>query len=167
MSTKICHIIIPLKDDKEIDKAKDFFINVLGLSLRGDTGPMTESPNDVWTDEGQRLPDRAVHLMDNSDTFIDLVGYNNRPVSYAKGIGSGKGIAIALRVDSVEETWGKIKDYTKDYTVQPVYEPLPYPEWGLKFMKKTEGHYSFCSLNMGKVSDDGEEQILEIVDWKP
>ena len=167
MAVKITHIIIPLKNDEEIDKARDFFVKVLGFHMRNDSGHMDKGgAKDVLTEDGIRRPDRACHLVDDHDTFIDLVGYNNRPVCYTRGLGSGKGIAVAIGVDNVEETWAKMKELKDDYPVRPIFEPRPYAKEALDRMHKKEGHYSFISLDMGRVSDDGEEQILEIVDWK-
>jgi len=172
MGVKISHIIVPVKSAEEMKKAGEFFINVIGLHLRD--GMDIGSPPlglDIWTDRGMRMPDRALHLLDDHDTFVDIVAYDDRPVSFGKGIGSGKGVAIAFRVDDVKKTWAKLKDYP----VQPIYTPAGYsddPERpGDPVMKETKEpwlgkYFAFCAVNIGRVSEDGEEQIIELCDMK-
>jgi len=168
MAVKISHIIIPVKSVEEMKKAGEFFVNVIGLHIRDGVpadGLATEP--DIWTERGVRLPDRILHLLDDYDTFVDIVLYNDRPACFAKGVGSGKGFALAFQVPDIKKTWGKLKNYP----VQPVYDPMTYSEdpepipLGSKEPWMGE-YFAFCALNMGRVSEDGEEQIIELCEMK-
>ena len=161
MPTKISHIVIPVKNKEEIYKARDFFVNVIGLHAIRDTATFPGGKVPIVTELDLRLPDHAVHLADDYGTFIDIVAYDDRPVSYAQDIGSGKGIAFGFQVEDIKKTWASLKDYP----VRPIYEPMGYPDDG-SFMDKEEGSYAFFALDMNRVSDDGKEQILEINQWK-
>jgi catechol 2,3-dioxygenase-like lactoylglutathione lyase family enzyme len=167
MAVKLSHIIIPVKSAEEMKKAAAFFVDVIGLHLRDgmpDEGLATGT--DVWTKYGQRFPDRILHLMDDYDTFVDIVFYDNKPVCFARGIGSGKGPALAFRVPDIRQAWDKLKDYP----VQPVYDPCRYPEEGGLLSGHSEpwlGEYlAFCAVNIGRVSEDGEEQVIELCEMK-
>jgi len=171
MAVKISHIIIPVKSVAEMKKAGEFFVNVIGLHVRdGMPADGLVTGDSVWTDRGMRGADRILHLMDDYDTFVDVVYYVNRPTCFAKGIGSGKGFALAFQVPDIKKTWGKLKDYP----VQPVFDPMPYfagPEpkksksaWGKE--PWLGEYFGFCALNMGRVSEDGDEQIIELCEMK-
>lgn len=167
MAVKISHIIIPVKNAEEMKKAGKFFVNVIGLHIRdgmSDEGLVTGT--DVWTKYGQRFPDRILHLMDDYDTFVDIVHYDNKPICFAKGVGSGKGFALAFRVPDIREAWGKLKEYP----VQPVYDPCSYPEAEGLLSEGTEpwlGQYlAFCAVDIGRVSEDGPEQVIELCEMK-
>ena len=125
MSVKISHIIIPVKSVEEMRKAGEFFVNVIGLHIRDGLpadGFATET--DIWTEQGIRKPDRILHLLDDHDTFVDIVYYENRNTSFTKGIGSVKGFGLAIRVPDIKKAWGKLKDYP----VQPVCDPITYSD---------------------------------------
>jgi hypothetical protein len=168
MAVKISHIIIPVKSVEEMRKAGEFFVNVIGLHIR-DGLPADGFPTDadIWTEQGIRKPDRILHLLDDYDTFVDIVYYKNRPTSFTKGIGSGKGFALAFRVPDIKKAWGKLKDYP----VQPVCDPITYsdePEPVIMEGKEPwlGEYFAFCALNMGRVSEDGEEQVIELCEMK-
>jgi catechol 2,3-dioxygenase-like lactoylglutathione lyase family enzyme len=171
MAVKISHIIIPVKNAEEMKKAGEFFINVIGLHLRD--GMDIEGPSlgvDNWTDRGMRLPDRAIHLLDDFGTFVDIVSYN-RPISYAKGIGSGKGFALAFQMPDIKKTWASLKNYP----TQPIYTIGPYGDDpdkpGDPIMPHSKEpwlgkYFAFFTVDIGRVSEDGEEQIIEICEMK-
>jgi len=174
MAVKISHIIIPVKSVEEAKKAKDFFVNVIGLHTR----EWPDSPGEpvhsghppgvsIWNERGMRFPDHILHLLDDYGMFVDIVVYNNRPTCFAKGVGSGKGCAIAFQVPDIKKTWGKLKDYP----VQPVYDPKTYTDETVPSMRGGKEpwmgeYFAFCALNMGRVSEDGEEQIIELCEMK-
>jgi catechol 2,3-dioxygenase-like lactoylglutathione lyase family enzyme len=166
MAVKISHIIIPVKSVEEMKKARKFFVDVIGLHVRDgmdDSGWVTEA--DIWNGEDQRFPTRILHLLDDYGTFVDLVLYENRPVSWAKGVGSGKGFALAFQVPDEQKTWSKLKDYP----AQPVYAPGPYPDAGPVLSSKEPWlgvSHSFFAINIGRVSEDGEEQVIELCEMK-
>jgi len=167
MAVKISHIIIPVKSVEEMKKAGEFFVNVIGLHIR-DGMPadgFTTEP-DIWIERDIRFPNRILHLLDDYGTFVDVVLYENRPISYAKGIGSGKGFALAFQVPDIKKTWGKLKDYP----AQPTYAPGSYPSDNGPLTDGKEPwlgvSHSFFALNMGRVSEDGEEQIIELCEMQ-
>ena len=162
MATKISHVVIPVKNREEINKARDFFVNVIGLHVVRDTidFPGGEGKVAIRNESDLVFPDHACHLGDDYGTFVDVVAYDDRPVSYAQGIGSGKGVAFGFQVDDIEKTWVSLKDYP----VRPISEPMAYPN--PEFMDKETAFFAFFALNMARTSDDGEEQVLEINQWK-
>jgi catechol 2,3-dioxygenase-like lactoylglutathione lyase family enzyme len=107
MPVKISHIVIPVKSVEEMKKAGEFFVNVIGLHIRDGLPPDgLVTGTDIWTEQGIRKPDRILHLLDDYDTFVDVVLYETQPVCFAKGVGSGKGVALAFRVPDIKEAWG-------------------------------------------------------------
>ena len=168
MSVKISHIIIPVKSEEAMKKAGEFFVNVVGLHIRdGFPTDGVVTGTDIWTENGFRKPDRILHLLDDHDTFVDVVYYKNRATSFAKGIGNGKGIALAVRVPDIKEAWGKLKDYP----VQPVFDPQTYSDKPEPIIMEGKEpwlgeYFAFCAVDMGRVSEDGEEQIIELCEMK-
>ena len=171
MSVKISHIIIPVKSAEEMKKAGEFFVNVIGLHVRDAGGLMgiggVATGVNIWTESGARKPDRILHLLDDFGTFVDIVFYEDRPVSFAKGIGSGKGFALAFQVPDIKKTWDKLKDYP----VKPINDPIHYRDKSEPlFLAGAEpwmGEYlAFCAVNIGRVSEDGEEQVIELCEMK-
>ncbi|MFC1862586.1 VOC family protein [Thermodesulfobacteriota bacterium] len=168
MSVKISHIIIPVKSVEEMRKAGEFFINVIGLHIRdGLPADGFATGTDIWTEQGFRKPDRILHLLDDFDTFVDIVYYENRPTSFTKGVGSGKGFGLAFRVPDIKKAWDKCKDYP----VKPVCDPITYsdePEAVIMEGKEPwlGEYFAFCALDMGRVSEDGEQQIIELCEMK-
>ncbi len=165
MAVKISHIIIPVKSPEEMRKAGEFFVNVIGLHRRDgfdEGGVPTQA--DIWKEQDLRKPDRVLHLLDDYDTFIDIVYYKDRVVSYAKGVGRNKGVCVAIRVPDLKQAWSKLKDYP----VTPVFDPGKYSEKTEPIIMEGKepwlgDSFAFCALNMGRVSEHGEEQPIEIV----
>lgn len=171
MAVKISHIVIPVKNAEEMKKAGDFFVNVIGLHVRDVGGLMgiggVATGVDTWAESGLRKPDRILHLLDDFGTFVDIVLYEGRPVSFAKGVGSGKGFALAFQVPDIKKTWDKMKKYP----VKPTNDPMPYSDKPEPFVSAGKEPwmgelFAFCALNMGRVSEDGEEQVIELCEMK-
>jgi hypothetical protein len=171
MAVKISHIIIPVKSEEAMKRAGDFFVNCIGLHVRDVAGLMdmtgVATDVDIWTESGFRKPDRILHLLDDYGTFVDVVLYVDRPVSFAKGIGSGKGFALAFQVPDLNKTWAQLKEYD----VKPCTDPIKYAEEPEPFVTAgTEpwmgDTFAFCAFNMGRVSEDGEQQVIEICEMK-
>ena len=171
MAVKISHIIIPVKSPEAMKTAGEFFVNVIGLHVRDvaglmDTGGVATGA-DIWTESGVRKPDRILHLLDDFGTFVDIVFYKDRPVSFAKGIGSGKGFALAFQVPDIKKTWDKLRKYP----AKPSTDPMLYAEKPEPFVTAgTEpwlgDTFAFFAVNIGRVSEDGEEQVIEICQMK-
>lgn len=164
MSVKISHIIIPVKNVEAMMQARDFFVDVVGLHVRH--GMPTEgviTGADIWKEEEIRFPDRIMHLMDDHGTFVDVVLYDNRPVSYTKGLGSGKGFALAFQVENEKQVWDKLRDYP----TQVAFAPGSYPELLEEMEEPWLGvSHSFFGIDIGRVSEDGEMQMIELCEMK-
>lgn len=164
MAVKISHVIIPVQSFEAMKKARDFFVDVIGLHVREGMpvdGVVTGA--DIWKEQETRFPDRILHLMDDFGTFVDVVLYEGRPISYAKGVGSGKGFALAFQVPDEQRVWEK----AKEYPAQPAFAPGGYPTL-LQAMKEPwmGVSHSFFAVDIGRVSEDGEQQFIELCEMK-
>jgi hypothetical protein len=164
MAVKISHVIVPVNSFESMLRARDFFVNVIGLHVRYGMPPDGVATNaDIWKEEETRFPDRILHLMDDYGTFVDIVFYDKRPVSYAKGIGSGKGLALAFQVPDEKQVWDKIKEYP----AQVAFAPGDYPTLMQELEEPWLGvSHSFFAIDIGRVSEDGEEQMIELCEMK-
>jgi catechol 2,3-dioxygenase-like lactoylglutathione lyase family enzyme len=157
MVVKLGHVVIEVKSEEEMKKAKDFFINVIGLHVReGMPADGVEPGTDIWSEISLSYPDRVLHLLDDFGSFVDLVYAKRKPICFARGVGSGKGVAIAFEVPDLKKTWAKLKDYP----VQPILYPKPYHDPEHKLKKNPL--WCFIALDMGRVSEDGEQQIIQL-----
>ena len=157
MGTTLRHIIIPTKSMEELSKAKNFFINVLGLKLQKEGKGRVANPKMTEVEANKRLPDYYCHIIDEAGLKIDLVAYDNENVSY------GKGVVIGFNVDNIRATWNAA---LKGYPVRPIFEPLSYPESILPILGFKEGYTAFFGLKMARISNDGEEQILMMIEHR-
>jgi catechol 2,3-dioxygenase-like lactoylglutathione lyase family enzyme len=154
VATKINFITIPVNPE-ELDKVRDFFVNVMGLHEAGREVPRS----DPKTEAERRLPDHCRHLFDDNNIMLDLVAFDNRPVVYAEGIGSGKGISIGIEVDDIKKTW---KSALRNSRVKPILDPVSYPKNVLESIGLSEGYFAFFAVDAARISDDGPEQIIGI-----
>ena len=155
MATRLHHIIIPLRDPKEIDKAKTFFVNVLGLKVQRESAALGKLSKPRMTKADRRLPDHFCHIVDKAGLIIDLVAYDDGNVSY------GKGVAIGFEVDDIKATWGAALNSS---AVKPISDPISYGELILPMFGLREAYFAFFALKMARISADGEEQILQIME---
>ena len=149
------HILIPVKNQEQINKARDFFVNILGFKVIRESATLGKFPKIEMTEAEKRLPDYYCHLMDENNSCIDLVAFDEEsPI---------KGIALGFQVDKIHETW----DHLKDYPVKYIYDPISYGEWALKSLGLKSGYFAFFGLKMGGIPHDGEEQLIELIELNP
>jgi catechol 2,3-dioxygenase-like lactoylglutathione lyase family enzyme len=157
MGTTLRHIVIPVKDLEELHKARDFFVNVIGLRLQKEGEAKTPKPKMNEVEADRRLPSHYCHIVDENGLKIDLVAYDDGIVSY------GKGVVIGFNVDDINATWDTA---LKGGSVRPIFDPISYPEWLTPTLGHKEAYFAFMGLQMGRISNDGEEQIIELVEHR-
>jgi catechol 2,3-dioxygenase-like lactoylglutathione lyase family enzyme len=155
VATRLHQIIIPVKNIEEMNRARDFFVNVLGLEVQRETATLGKIPKPKMTEADRRFPDHFCHMVDKAGLIIDLVVYDDGDVSY------GKGVAIGFEVDDIQATWDAAP---KGYPVRPIFDPISYGESILPIVGHKEAYFAFLGLKMGRISNDGEEQILQIME---
>lgn len=173
MATRITHIIIPVKDIEALHRVRDFFVNVMGLheiknpkgkvrglgAFPGGKLPFSDPP----TKAESRMPTSAAHLFDDNNVLLDVVVFENKPVLYAEGTGSGEGVGLGFRVDDIKKTW---KAATKDESVKPIFDPISYPDYVLEDLACSEAYFAFFAVDIDRRSADGPQQIIEITENK-
>jgi hypothetical protein len=107
------------------------------------------------TEADRRLPDHFCHIVDEAGLIIDLVAYDDGIVSY------GKGVVIGFNVDDINATWDTA---LKGGSVRPIFDPISYGELVLPVVGHKEAYFAFFGLTMARISNDGEEQILQIME---
>ncbi len=157
MSTSIRHIIIPVKNMDEMRKGRDFFVNVLGLKLQKEGKGRTPNPKKGEEEANKRLPPYYCHIVDEAGLKIDLVVYEDGKANY------GQGVVLGFNVENIHGIWDTA---VKNYPVRPIFDPISYPEWLVGTLGHKEAYFAFFGLKMGRISNDGEDQIIELVEHK-
>ena len=145
---KLHHVVIPVKD---VGKAKKFFLDLgLKVVVEGRTPPEVKAAS-------EDLPDEICFLVDDNGVGIDLV-------SYDKECPYGGGLAIAYEVDNLRQRWDSFKDKPE---IRYVCSPAAYNEEACKVMNIKGGAFAFISAMLGRISNDGEEQPVELNEIHP
>lgn len=149
------HNLTAVKEPEHMNKARDFFINVLGFKLYRET----KVPRVKGAKESKFLPDRVCQLVSENGRTMKLCYFD-------QGCPWGGGPTLSFRVENLQATWNSLKGCP----VKCIVEPTTFGEVS-KLLGAEHGYFSFFSIDMGRISKDGEGQVIEMVElpetWAP